>query len=311
MLAPFLEQIGGGLGETGPVAAATGIESPKMPSPAWNLCNHIPLTPLSSNTPEGWNFAHHRAETVSSVSEDIAPQSLDNDYFNDLDPETIASLACDWSSNFSPTSSEFGQSKKVTAIVKEEIDSAKPVSIKKGKDSSHSLLEDFYMASKFCDIILPSGLAPPTTAKSTITSDPFFREPAAQEPHQTIFSDAPPVPYTPSSKTSAQEEPSSEGRPSHATLQQCQDSFAQIEDIFLELAHILRWPALQIKKWFFLNMKGSRHTSEWNLQQAYFPKHREEELEHCGLEDGLDTYSYSFCVFFVENITDKDCWPSF
>ncbi|KNZ76921.1 hypothetical protein J132_10868 [Termitomyces sp. J132] len=42
-------------------------------------------------------------------------------------------------------------------------------------------------------------------------------------------------------------------------------------------------------------MKGSRTTSEWNLYQAYFPGHHEEELQHCGLQDG----------------TDSDCWPSF
>ncbi|KAG6877326.1 hypothetical protein C0993_008546 [Termitomyces sp. T159_Od127] len=310
---PFVEQMGGG-------AAKCSKSSDPVP---WNFWHHVPLTSLGANTPESRNFAHRHAQMVLSPSQPSTLQDAQNlgvNFFDGLDDKVLASLAYDHSSSFSSLEDEHSQAcsasvkqcaKQVSAPddevapAKAAKDTTPPIDVDVNTTpASHSLLEDFFLAGGFEPLVIPSGVsilhAPnaattftPTLSDSD-TTDPFLQELAtspSKAPQKTSSRDHP---STPPSKPSSQKT-SSEGRPSKTALKQCQRGFMHIDKIFVELADSLGRPVSQVEKWFFLGMKGSRSTSEWNLYQAYFFKHCEEELQRCGrCED-----------------TDSDCWPSF
>ncbi|KAG6860301.1 hypothetical protein C0995_012923 [Termitomyces sp. Mi166 len=104
---------------------------------------------------------------------------------------------------------------EVTAVAKERPAPAKAALTKKEKAASHSLLEEFYIASGFQKIILPPGPVPSTTTMllSNETPDPFIQEPAKpSEPTKPILNTLEkqpspptldmPAPCTPPSKPS-------------------------------------------------------------------------------------------------------------
>lgn len=315
---PFAEQMGGGTRTAEHDMGNISTQTPtKVP---WNFRQHVPLTPQGSNNPETLNFARCRAENNPLQPPDPAEGQV-NDFLNGLDDDIISSLACDRSSSFSSLKDEEGPAadKGTSGTAKDS-----PVSFEGNKPAARSLLEDFYIAGEYEDIILPPGpktsMAPrAATLSPTLSSndepDPFLLEPiytgnSPKKPPPPT-SDVSLAPYTPLSKPSTQNASPSEGRPSHTALKQCEESFLRIEEIFVELAHSLQWPVLRVKKMFFSGMKGSRSTNGWNLYQAYFTKHREAELKRAGLKDGTGMQAYIFRLFSLTAFKDKECWPSF
>ncbi|KAH0581727.1 hypothetical protein H2248_011412 [Termitomyces sp. 'cryptogamus'] len=82
---PFAKQMGGG---------AANVLS-------WNFHQHVPLTALGSNTPEGCNFAYCHAQTIPSPSQnDISPLAsykagiLVDDFLRGLDDEEALPKTC-------------------------------------------------------------------------------------------------------------------------------------------------------------------------------------------------------------------------
>ncbi|KAG6867710.1 hypothetical protein C0993_012018 [Termitomyces sp. T159_Od127] len=335
------------------VEGGTTPKQPSVPRPGpWNLCQHVPLTPLGSNTLEGCNFARRRAEMVASPSQRTTIST--QEFLNGLNDEVIASLACDCSSDFSSleTSPQTAPTATAPTACNETINAVEDqntpstglveqdsASVKGQKVTFHSRLEEFYAAGEFDNLVPPPSPNTGATSKAPCTATPpVERESApvqgkntmshllfedlyvADEPNElpNLGSEAQctntqtPMPsssdtsnpfihepaITPASKHFASQQTTPEGRLSNADLHQCEESFAMIQEIFLELSCLLSQPVSQIKKWFYSGLKGSRNKNSWNLYQAYFPKHREDELQRCGLEDGTDG-------------TDSDCWPSF
>ncbi|KAG6889807.1 hypothetical protein C0992_003996 [Termitomyces sp. T32_za158] len=190
---PYLGQMGGG-------GAKTANDSNTLDTPSkvpWNLCQCIPLTPLSSKMPEDLNFAHCCAEMVASPSQPSGAssttqpakplgvhdnQALVDDFFESLNDETIAGLAHDRFSSFSSLKDEHSQ--VASAATKKT--SQSPTIVDNAK-LAHSLLEDFYVARQYQELVLPPppphGLAAShATAIPSLVSNnapnPFIEDPS-------------------------------------------------------------------------------------------------------------------------------------
>ncbi|KAG6901224.1 hypothetical protein C0995_015058, partial [Termitomyces sp. Mi166 len=197
-----------------------------------------------------------------------------NDFLDSLDNNIIASLAYNCSSSFSSLESE--RLLAVLASVKGSLTAYKDascaakdssVSIKEDKPAEHFLLEDFYIASEYQEILLPSGSktseAPHAASLSPVLSSNDILDPLIQK---SIFSGnlpkkpLPPATCTPLSKLFSQNVLPFEGCPSHAALKQCEKSFVCIEEIFVKLAHSLQQPVSLVKKMYFSIMWSQKRS---------------------------------------------------
>lgn len=319
---PFFEQMGGG----------QTTEEPQTPSGVrWNFRRHVPLTPLGSNTAESCNFALRHAQTAASLSESsgsLNTQAMVNELLDGLDEELIASMAYDRSSSFSSLEDEHTQAdntpcKKKSLPIKDT--SSPPVEDNPApavKSNSSQFLDDFFRTGEFQPIVLPPGPAPSKaldlavspTQPNDKTPDSFIKKPVRSVSPSEEHSLSPPT-HTPPAMHSApskehsitppthsppsKPQASTDGRPSRVTLQQCEESFLRIEKIFIELARLVQRPVSQVKKWFIAGIKIPRTTSNWNLYQAYFADHCEEELQRCGLENGTGMKYTAFLSAFM------------
>ncbi|KAG6825177.1 hypothetical protein H0H92_004464 [Tricholoma furcatifolium] len=148
-----------------------------------------------------------------------------------------------------------------------------------------SLLEQFMAAGQFQPVPVPSG-------PSASNPDPFGGHAIAVPSATLIQKSSQPATRSPASQSPAK---GPGGRRSKTELEHCRAHYAVITRTFQDLAVVTNRSVAKLKDLYFAGGKGIRATSLWNFYQAYFVKHRQDELDRCGLEEGRDI----------------DCWPSF
>ncbi|KAH0588227.1 hypothetical protein H2248_006939 [Termitomyces sp. 'cryptogamus'] len=260
-----------------------------MPSQVlWNFHQHVPLTPLGSQTEQSHNFAHcHATGAVSSPqSPQTTPQPLASQDTQSLDNNA---LSLDKNHNFFEglrlplAEKETAAIGEATSLVKNhdvpiEKDTTPP---KEEKSAAHSLLEDIHIASDK-EINTPPGPkyqhAPSGTLSNT-SSNPFISNPDVK----TDVLNHRASPLTPSILSTPQLElqalptedlqsPAqkilvSDGCPINITLRECQEEFVHIENKFIDLACLVKQLVTQVKKWFYSRLRASRNKNDWNLYQ--------------------------------------------
>ncbi|KAG5715651.1 hypothetical protein E4T56_gene447 [Termitomyces sp. T112] len=252
---PFTKQMGGG----------GTIKQPQTGAVPWSLCQHVCLIPLGSHNPESHNFACCCAKTASSPTPTSQNTQVLQDFLDGLDDEVIASMAFDCSSPFSSLEAENLTSPHIEESLTSPacIDNAfsptgEDPSLKVKKDlvlverRRNPAAEGFLTAGAFEPIVLPPGLTASSNPQVATTSthmlsgdktpEPFIKEPAdtaktLKEQPPAVISHPPSSACTLLSKTAT-----SKTWPSNSTLEQCQNGFAHIEEIFVELSHSLQQP---------------------------------------------------------------------
>ncbi|KAG6806998.1 hypothetical protein H0H92_009198, partial [Tricholoma furcatifolium] len=246
-------------GSTYETRSAFGTSRVADGGPAYALPYTPPLRarPLGSRAPE----APHGLDGVPFLSgtpvEGATPANVDTSaLLGGLDEATLASLTCEKSSNFSLTPGESAK-KPTLNSPQNDADNEQP--------APRSLLADF--AAGDIRATVPLGPA------SNTGDDPFAVSPTPNAP-------AAKGPTTPEASGPQKLVTSAKGgRRSKTTLEQCDAAFKLIDETLDDLATTVNKSTSTVKKWYLESSKDLRTgVNVWNLFQAYWARHKEEEL---------------------------------